>query len=133
MPPLVPFADLLTADLVVGATYEGGVAGTAADDPLARLLPCGNQVGFRVRGSARARDYGSPCSTRQEVTLTGRTALMSRQAFLGLAVPSASDVSPIEDLVAVWRAKDGQRFPNYEAAFTVLDVVFVPWRWIDEL
>jgi hypothetical protein len=50
--------------------------------------------------------------------------------FLGLAVPGGADVSPLEDLVAVWRTKDGERFQNYEATFTVLDVATVPRSWI---
>jgi hypothetical protein len=44
------FAELATADLVVDAVYEGGRAGNVGDDPLARLLPVGNQGGFRFRG-----------------------------------------------------------------------------------
>lgn len=53
--------------------------------------------------------------------------------FLGLAVPGAKDVSPDEDLVAVWRTTAGQRFQNYRATFTVLDVGAVPRGWIAEL
>ncbi|HIL38412.1 MAG TPA: restriction endonuclease, partial [Planctomycetes bacterium] len=45
------FADLATAPLVVDAVYRGGTAGNAGDDPLARLLPVGNQGGFRFKGS----------------------------------------------------------------------------------
>lgn len=43
----VPFDDLGSADLVVDAIYRGGSYGNVRDDPLARLLPCGNQGGFR--------------------------------------------------------------------------------------
>ncbi|WP_198145370.1 restriction endonuclease [Frankia sp. EAN1pec] len=50
---VVPFVDLPTAALVVDQLYEGGTAGTLADDPLARLLPVGNQGGFRYAGSPR--------------------------------------------------------------------------------
>ncbi|MGH2777282.1 MAG: restriction endonuclease [Actinomycetota bacterium] len=50
---IVQFADLRSADLVVDALYEGGTSGTVADDPLARLLPVGNQGGFRYAGSPR--------------------------------------------------------------------------------
>src|SRR3954471_5432787 len=35
--------------------------------------------------------------------------------FLGLAVPGGRDVQPTDDLVAVWRTKDGQRFQNYRS------------------
>jgi hypothetical protein len=39
------------ADLVIDQVYLGGVAGHAGDDPLAVLLPVGNQGGFRYAGS----------------------------------------------------------------------------------
>ncbi|WP_069163878.1 restriction endonuclease [Nocardia altamirensis] len=47
------FADLPTADLHVERRYLGGTRGTSGDDPLARLLPVGNQGGFRYKGSVR--------------------------------------------------------------------------------
>ncbi len=43
------FDELRDADLVVDAIYRGGAAGNVADDPLGRLLPCGNQGGFRFK------------------------------------------------------------------------------------
>src|SRR5215212_6868405 len=43
--------DLGSADLIVDAIYRGGTRGTAADDPLGKMLPVGNQGGFRYRGS----------------------------------------------------------------------------------
>lgn len=47
-----PFADLAEAPLVVDAIYEGGTAGTSADDPIHRLVRgVGNQGGFRSQGS----------------------------------------------------------------------------------
>lgn len=49
----VAFDQLRTADLVVDRVYEGGTAGTLRDDPLASLLPVGNQGGFRYKGSPR--------------------------------------------------------------------------------
>jgi len=44
------FNSLSTADLIVDTVYEGGVAGNTSDDPLSRLLGCGNQGGFRKVG-----------------------------------------------------------------------------------
>lgn len=38
-------------DLIVEQVFIGGKRGTAADDPLAALLPVGNQGGFRYKGS----------------------------------------------------------------------------------
>jgi hypothetical protein len=48
---IVPFADLPFADLIVDAVYEGGGAGNSGDDPISKLLRCGNQGGFRKVGS----------------------------------------------------------------------------------
>jgi hypothetical protein len=47
-PHTVEFTQLASADLVVDRIYRGGTAGNAGDDPLARLLPVGNQGGFRT-------------------------------------------------------------------------------------
>jgi len=41
--------------------------------------------------------------------------------FLGLAVPGNRSINVEEWLVAKWRSKEGQRFQNYLATFTVLD------------
>lgn len=49
----IPFSDLSTADLIVDAIYKGGSANNAGDDPIAKLLPCGNQGGFRFCGSTK--------------------------------------------------------------------------------
>ena len=47
----VPFDRLSDVDLLVDQIYIGGTAGNAGDDPLAALLPVGNQGGFRYVGS----------------------------------------------------------------------------------
>jgi hypothetical protein len=49
--------------------------------------------------------------------------------FRGLAVPGTKN-DPGEDLVALWRSKSGQRFQNYRARFTILDVGVVHREWI---
>jgi hypothetical protein len=49
--PTVSFADLPTADLVVDRLYLPGSANHAGDDPIAQLVPVGNQGGFRAKGS----------------------------------------------------------------------------------
>ena len=43
----VEFDDLFHADLHVDRVYRGGLQGNLGDDPIARLLPVGNQGGFR--------------------------------------------------------------------------------------
>lgn len=54
-------------------------------------------------------------------------------AFLGLAVPGARELEPMDDLVATWKISAGQRFQNYRAAFTILDVPCVTRKWIEEI
>jgi hypothetical protein len=53
--------------------------------------------------------------------------------FKGLAVPGFSGLPFTSDLVAVWKTSKGQRFQNYRAVFTVLDIPVVPRLWLDEL
>ena len=53
--------------------------------------------------------------------------------FKGLAVPGFPGMSFTDDLVAVWKTSDGQRFQNYRATFTVLDVSVIPRQWIDDI
>ncbi|MDL1862227.1 restriction endonuclease [Betaproteobacteria bacterium PRO7] len=61
------------------------------------------------------------------------TALRARRAFVfrGLCAPGFAGVPPTQDLVAIWKATEGQRFQNYRAVFTVLDAAVVPRQWID--
>ncbi len=52
----IPVDDLETADLHVDRTYRGGTAGNITDDPIQRLIPVGNQGGFRYKGSVQHDD-----------------------------------------------------------------------------
>jgi len=62
------------------------------------------------------------------------TATASRSVqFKGLAVPGFQGLSATEDLVAVWKSSDGQRFQNYRSIFTILDVPVVKRAWINDL
>src|SRR5271169_999243 len=47
----VGFDQLAGTDLVLDRVYRGGTAGGTRDDPLSKLLPVGNQGGFRPAGS----------------------------------------------------------------------------------
>ncbi|MFE3443723.1 restriction endonuclease [Nocardia sp. NPDC059180] len=51
----VAFRDLHGVDLQVERRYMGGTQGTSGDDALARLLPVGNQGGFRCKGSVKQK------------------------------------------------------------------------------
>lgn len=53
--------------------------------------------------------------------------------FQGLAVPGAPGLPGTLDLVAVWKTTEGQRFQNYRAIFTVLDVPTISRSWIEDL
>jgi hypothetical protein len=53
--------------------------------------------------------------------------------FLGLAVPGALGLPATQDLVAVWRHTDGQRFQNYKAIFTILKVGRLSRAWINDI
>ncbi len=53
--------------------------------------------------------------------------------FKGLAVPGFPGMSATEDLVAVWKSTNGQRFQNYRSTFTILNVPVVSRAWILDL
>lgn len=53
--------------------------------------------------------------------------------FKGVAVPGYPGMSATDDLVAVWKTTDGQRFQNYRAVFTILDIAVVSREWINDI
>ena len=53
--------------------------------------------------------------------------------FKGIAVPGYPGVSANEDLVAVWKTTDGQRFQNYKSLFTVLDIASLSREWVNDI
>jgi len=63
-----------------------------------------------------------------------QTAVGSRSVqFKGLAVPGFPGLSATEDLVAVWKTSKSQRFQNYRAVLTVLDIPVISRSWIEDL
>ncbi|RQO61739.1 restriction endonuclease [Paucibacter sp. KBW04] len=50
--------------------------------------------------------------------------------FRGLAVPGSPALAATEDLVALWKTSEGQRFQNYKAVFTILDEAVIARSWI---
>ena len=187
----VPWDKLAGCDLIVDEVYSGGAAGTAGDDPIARLLPVGTQGGFRYSGSpsrstvkllvlytsganedwpdhldvrtgtfsyygdnrnpghelhdtprrgnlilrdifADAHDGPAKRARVPPIFLFERAGVTGRDVrFRGLLVPGSPTVAPDDQLVAIWRHRGGDRFQNYRAIFTVLDVPTVPRAWID--
>lgn len=53
--------------------------------------------------------------------------------FKGLAVPGNPVFSQTEDLVSVWKSKNGQRFQNYKAIFSVLSIDKISRDWISDI
>ena len=54
---IYPFKNLSSSDLIIDAIYEGGDKGNVGDDPINKILPVGNQGGFRYAGSIEALKY----------------------------------------------------------------------------
>ena len=53
--------------------------------------------------------------------------------FKGLVVPGYKGVAATDDLVAVWKSSKGQRFQNYRAIFTFLNISRIPRSFINSL
>ena len=53
--------------------------------------------------------------------------------FKGIAVPGYPGMSTTEDLIAVWKTTQGQRFQNYKSTFTVLDIATLSRQWINDI
>ena len=48
-------------------------------------------------------------------------------------MPGAEGIRPAEDLVAIWKLKQGRRFQNYRANFTILDTGHIARTWLDSI
>ncbi|MCI8617268.1 MAG: restriction endonuclease [Clostridia bacterium] len=53
--------------------------------------------------------------------------------FLGLAIPGDDRLTKEEQLVSVWSQKDGKRYQNYKAVFSILDVSTIDRKWLEDL
>jgi len=90
----------------------------------------GNQLltaSFANAHSAEARHLVAP------FFIFEKTGHGRNHRFLGCAVPGSPDMEASEDLVAIWRSTNGQRFQNYRAHLTVLDAAVIPRAWIKDL
>jgi hypothetical protein len=191
---VIAYKDLLKADLIVDAVYEGEAGSHLSGEPMSELLPgIGNLGGFRAAGrgedkklvvlytSGEDKDwpdqldlntgqfvyYGDNKTPGHELHDTGPggnrilrhafqllhaspsnrsrippffifrkypTPVSARSIqFKGLAVPGFRGLPATSDLVAVWKTSDGQRFQNYRATFTVLDVPIVKRSWLGDI
>jgi hypothetical protein len=53
--------------------------------------------------------------------------------FKGLVVPGYPTLSEKDDLVAIWKSNEGERFQNYKAMFSILNVAKIERKWIENL
>lgn len=81
----------------------------------------------------RRHDSGAERSAVPPVLVFRSIAHYRDVQFLGLAVPGARGMSSTQDLVAVWRDAAGQRFQNYKAVFTILNVSTIKRSWLDDV
>jgi hypothetical protein len=96
--------------------------------------PGGNRILRHVFGLLHATPAGRARIPPFVVFRKYPTATSARSVqFKGLAVPGFSGLPATADLVAVWKASGGQRFQNYQATFTILDVPVVARAWLDDL
>ena len=186
----IGFDQLNRADLVIDCVYKGGVTGNVGDDPLNKLLRCGNQGGFRYTGSYDQFSYpyivlyssfddfdwpdnidfqsgiftyyGDNKKPGHEILDTpkkGNRILIKSfndlhvrnyqfikpffvfgkgfsgrdVIFRGVAVPGGLGLTSFDDLQAIWKFNNNQRFQNYKALFTILNVPVIKREWIDDL
>lgn len=64
------------------------------------------------------------------ILIFGKAGTYRDLAFRGLAVPGASHLDAVDDLVAVWKTSRGQRYQNYKAVFTILDAPQISRDWL---
>jgi len=189
MPNKIKFENLENSNLIIDCIYESSrKIDDISGEPLSKILNCGNQGGFRYRGSSQKLQYLILTSSLNEIDWPdyldeengkfiyygdNRTPghelhdtkkkgnlilknifedlhLEHREKippififtkspqkrdveFKGLAVPGALGLSQTEDLIAIWKSNQGERFQNYKSIFTILDIPVVNRKWINEL
>lgn len=52
--------------------------------------------------------------------------------FVGLVVPGSVSTSATEELTAIWKSYGDERFQNYRARFSVLEVGHIDASWLEE-
>lgn len=79
-------------------------------------------------GTAATRAMVPPFLLFEKAAATGRDV-----RFRGLLAPGGPTLTSDDELAAIWRTKDGKRFQNYRAHFTVLDEAIISRDWIQHL
>lgn len=186
----ISFDKLSNSDLIIDRIYKGGNSGNAGDDPINKLLKCGNQGGFRYSGNAEPLncnyvvlyssladpdwpdyldlktgiftyfgDNKKPGHELHDTKKKGNIILRNcfellwkgkrtrippffvfnkgmegrDVIFRGVAVPGGNGLEMTTSLVAIWKSQSDQRFQNYKAQFTILDVPVIKREWINDL
>lgn len=102
--------------------------------PGRELHETGRHGNFMLRKMfAASRSGAEGRAETPPIFLFASTGVRRDVQFLGLAVPGASDLDASEELVAIWRIANGDRFQNYRAKFTVLDAPVISRAWIDTI
>jgi hypothetical protein len=78
-------------------------------------------------GGAEAR------ATVPPLFLFGKAAPGRSVTFQGLLIPGGPSIRPDERLVAIWKSRDGRRYQNYRATFTVLDTGSISRPWLSDV
>jgi hypothetical protein len=88
-----------------------------------------------LRDMFERRHHGTQdwCAQVAPVLLFANTGSWRDVEFLGLAVPGAADLTSNDDLVAGWKLRQGKRFQNYQAKFTILNAGVIPRQWINDI
>jgi hypothetical protein len=92
----------------------------------------------RRQGNTILRDIFAALHERQRdaippIFIFTKSGIGRDVIFRGLAVPGSISLNPTEDLIAIWKSKDGERFQNYKAVFTILDVPEISRAWIQDI
>jgi len=92
----------------------------------------GNQI---LKNLFDARHTYTPYEHFPPILIFCSTGVYRDVRFLGLAVPGAASLGPDDDLVAIWRTGgiSDQRFQNYRAIFSILNVPTVTRTWIADI
>ena len=53
--------------------------------------------------------------------------------FRGVAVPGHPSLTSTQDLIAIWKTTDGNRFQNYRSTFSILNIPVVNREWISDI
>ena len=80
-----------------------------------------------------ARLHGSEREKIPPILIFTKAGIYRDVIFRGLAVPGAIGSTQNSDLVGVWHTTKGQRFQNYRATFTVLDLPCIPRPWLQDI